>query len=499
LQTGAAALIAADTPPASDRTDLHNEQWRRLVFPPDHHNPVAASRYHLVVIGAGPAGLVASKVAATLGARVALIERRAMGGDCLNVGCVPSKTLLAAARCGLSFTAAMERVRTVRPQIAEHDSVEAYTRAGVDVYLGPGRFVGAHEIQLGTQVLRTRKTLVATGARPLVPPVPGLQELQPLTNETVFDLTAQPRRVAVLGGGPVGCELAQAFARLGTQVELMEMQPRLLPHDDPDAAHLVAQALTRDGVRLHLGSRLSSCRRSESGQVLELESGERLEADAVLVAVGRLRNVEELNLEAAGVRYDQRSGIEVDRHLRTSNPAVYAAGDVCSQYQFTHVADAHARAVIRNALFHGRVRADRLLVPWCTYTQPEVAHIGMTLAELERAGRPFIPLRVGFGDLDRGRTDDATEGYAEVFVAGSSDRILGATIVGKDAGEHLAPLTVLMSTGLGLGRLATTIWPYPTRSEYLRRIADEYQRARLSPWMSRALRWWFGTESAAVA
>jgi pyruvate/2-oxoglutarate dehydrogenase complex dihydrolipoamide dehydrogenase (E3) component len=492
-------VIADDGPPVSRLTYSHNEQWRRLVFPPDHRNPVATSPYHLVVIGAGPAGLVASKVAAGLGARVALIERRAMGGDCLNVGCVPSKTLLAAARSGLSFAAAMARVHAVRAQIAEHDSVQDYTQSGVGVFLGTGHFVGTHEIQVGNQVLRTRKTLIATGARPLVPSVPGLQDLQPLTNETVFDLAEQPRRMAVLGGGPVGCELGQAFARFGTEVELIEMQSRLLPHDDPDAAHLVAQGLTRDGVRLRLGSRLRSCSRTQTEQVLELEGGECIEVDCVLLAVGRRRNVENLNLEAAGVRYDRQAGIEVDRLLRTSNPDIYAAGDVCSKFQFTHIADAQARTVIRNALFHGRARADRLLVPWCTYTQPELAHVGMTLAELEGTGRPFVRLRVEFGDLDRGRTDDATDGYAEVFVAGGSDRILGATLVGNDAGEQLAPLTMLMSTSLGLRRLATTIWPYPTRSEYLRRVADEYQRRRLSPWMRRALRWWFGNRAAAEA
>jgi pyruvate/2-oxoglutarate dehydrogenase complex dihydrolipoamide dehydrogenase (E3) component len=431
-------------------------------------------------------------VATKLGARVALIERRAMGGDCLNVGCVPSKTLLAAARDGLSFAAAMRRVRAVRAQIADHDSVESYTRAGVDVFLGIARFLSPHEIQVEDQVLRTRKTLIATGARPLIPPLPRLEDLQPLTNETVFDLTAQPRRLAVLGAGPVGCELAQAFARLGTQVELIEMQPRVLSQDDPDAARLVADALMRDGVRLHLGSRLASCRRTPAGQVLELEGGEHIETDLVLAAAGKRRNVEGLNLEVAGVRYDPRDGIEVDRHLRTSSPDIYAAGDVCSRYQFTHIADAHARAVVRNALFHGRARADRLAVPWCTYTQPELAHIGVTLEELERGKRPFTRLRVDFADLDRARTDDAAEGYAEVFVTRGSDRILGATIVGKDAGEHLAPLAIMMASGLGLRRLGTTLWPYPTRSEYLRHIADEYQRTRLSPWTMRALRWWFG-------
>lgn len=467
-----------------------NDRWRRLVFPPEYRNPAPRSPYHLAVIGAGPAGLVAAMVAAKLGASVALIERQAMGGDCLNVGCVPSKTLLAGARSGLSFTAAMERVHAVRARIAEHDSVERYAGAGIDVFLGEAQFVSAREIRVGDQVLRARKTLVVTGARPFLPQIPGLNDIKPLTNETVFDLVEQPRRLAVLGGGPVGCELAQSFARLGTEVDLIETQSRLLPRDDPDAAQLVANALARDGVRLHLGARVVSAASTRTGSVLELEDGNRIEADNVLVAAGRQRNLESLGLERIGVRFDPRAGIEVDAHLRSSHPHIYAAGDVCSPYQFTHVADAHARIAIRNALFHGRSRVDRLVVPWCTYTQPEVAHVGATRADLDRAMRRYLRLRVDFDDLDRGRTDDATEGYAEVLVASGSDRILGATIVGKDAGEHLAPLAVMMSSGLGLKRLASTIWPYPTRSEYLRRIADEYQRTRLTPWMARALRWW---------
>jgi pyruvate/2-oxoglutarate dehydrogenase complex dihydrolipoamide dehydrogenase (E3) component len=470
--------------------EVTNTGWRRLVFPLDYRNPPPKSRYHLAVVGAGPAGLVTAWVAAKLGAQVALIERQAMGGDCLNVGCVPSKTLLAAARSGLAFGAALERVHAVRARIAEHDSVERYSRAGIDVFLGEARFVSAQEIRVGEQVLRARRTLIATGAHPLLPPIPGLTDIKPLTNETVFELSEQPRRLAVLGGGPIGCELAQAFARLGTKVDLIEMQSRLLPQDDPDAAQLVANALTRDGVRLHLGARVVSAACTETGSLLELGNGHRIEATRVLVAAGRQRNLESLGLEKIGVRFDPRTGIEVDPRLRSSNPHIYAAGDICSPYQFTHVADAHARMVIRNALFHGRSRVDRLVIPWCTYTRPEVAHIGATRAELDRAKRQYLPLRVEFADLDRGRTDDAMEGYAEVLVASGSDRVLGATIVGKDAGEHLAPLAVMMASGVGLKRLTAAIWPYPTRSEYLRRVIDQYQQTRLTPWMQRALRWW---------
>ncbi len=458
-----------------------NAIWREFVFPANHRNPVPQGRYNLVVIGAGPAGLITSIAAAGLGARVALIERHAMGGDCLNVGCVPSKTLLAAASAGLDFDAAMQRVRTVRTAISHHDSVERYTKAGVDVYLGSASFVDAHRIRVGEQTLETRRTVIATGARAAIPEIPGLDAIGARTNETIFELEQKPSRLAILGGGPIGCELAQAFAGLGVQVHLIQNQPRLLPNEDEDAANLVAAALQRSGVQLHLGVSVTAASLDVNLRHLTLDSGATLDADEVLVAVGRRRNLEGLGLEQAGVRWDPRAGILVDAHLRSSHPHIFAAGDVCSKLQFTHNADAQARIVIRNALFMGRARADRLLVPWCTYTHPEVAHVGATKRELAAAQTPHDVLRVNFADLDRGRTDDAGEGYAEVLVQRGSDRLLGATIVGRDAGEQLAPLLVMMNAGLGLGALGSLVLPYPTRSEYLRRLADAWNRQRLTP------------------
>jgi pyruvate/2-oxoglutarate dehydrogenase complex dihydrolipoamide dehydrogenase (E3) component len=320
--------------------------------------------------------------------------------------------------------------------------------------------------------------------------VPGLAELAPLTNENIFDLRSQPARLAVLGAGPLGCELAQAFARLGTAVTLIEAQPRLLPGEEPEASARVAAALERDGVRLHLGAKVLSAAPGPNAKLLELEGGARIEADEILAAVGRARNLEGLALERAGVRFDARSGIVVDAHLRTSHRDIFAAGDVCSRDQFTHSADAQARIVVRNALFRGRARADRLLIPRCTYTQPEVARAGATRAELAQAGTAFAAFRVGFGELDRGRTDGGDDGYAELLIGAGGDRILGATIVGRDAGEQLAPIAVLMSTGKGLRALGSLVLPYPTRSEYLRRLADAWNRTRLTPRAASTLRWW---------
>lgn len=468
--------------------------WRELVFPLSYRNPEPADRYHLIVIGAGPAGLIIAIAAAGLGARVALVERHAMGGDCLNVGCVPSKTLLAAATAGLDFSAAMRRVHAVRAHIAEHDSVARYRAAGVDVFLGNARFETHGSVQImgaaGAAVLRGRHAVITTGARAALPPIPGLDSIGAHTNETIFELPARPARLAVLGGGPIGCELAQAFARLGSVVTLVEMQPRVLVAEDPDASALLAAALTKDGVRLELGHRVQSASLQDGVGQLLLDDGRTIVADAVLVAVGRRRNIEDLNLDAVRVRTDPNLGVIVDERLRTTNRRIFAAGDICSRLQFTHSADAQARIVVRNTLFLGRARSDTLIVPWCTYTRPEVARVGASRAELIQRGTPFDALRVEFGELDRGRTDDAADGFVEVLVGPGSDQLLGATIVGRDAGEQIAPLVLMMTARIGLGKLGSLILPYPTRSEYLRRIADLWNRKRLTPRNARLLRGW---------
>ncbi len=478
--------------------------WRSLVFPAGYQNPTPADRYNLVVIGAGPAGLITAIAAAGLGAKVALIEKHHMGGDCLNVGCVPSKTLLAGATDGIGFERTMARMRAVRAAISQHDSVQRYRDAGVDVFLGAAKFLDASRVQVGAQTLTAKKFVIATGARAFVPPVPGLAE-HALSNESIFELRKQPQRLAVLGGGPIGCELAQAFARLGTEVHLIEMQSRVLPIEDEAASQAVQSALLVDGVQLHLDTKVTAVEAAGVGKRLQYEPVDggataSLDVDVVLAAVGRQRNVDGLGLEAAGVRFDRRSGIEVDSRLRTSMRHIFAAGDVCSRYQFTHMADAHARIVVRNALFMGRARVDQLVVPWCTYTKPEVAHVGAVRRDLDAASTPCKALRFDFADLDRGKTDavldaqdvPALDGYAELLVDPKSGQILGGTIVGKDAGEQLAPIALAMNQRIGLGSLGTLVLPYPTRSEYLRRLADAWNRTRLTPRAAGLLRWWLG-------
>ncbi len=471
----------------------HDQRWRRLVFPADYSNPRPAGRYHLVVIGAGPAGLVTAIAAAGLGARVALIERTAMGGDCLNVGCVPSKALLefTAGRAHTEcFDEAFEWLRQVRAAIAEHDSVERYTDAGVDVYLGEARFTAGNTVEVGGISLSARRIVIATGARAALPPIPGLAEARPLTNETVFDLRKRPGRLAIIGGGPIGSELAQAFSRMNVEVHLFELAERVLALETPEAGVVVTQALRHSGVHLHLNASVSGVKR-RGDDVVVTANGSEYVADEVLVAAGRRANSDGLELEAAGVETGAGGLIVVDDYLRTTNRRILAAGDVCARLQFTHNADAHARIVVQNALFLPTATTRKLVVPHCTYTDPEVAQVGRSQAELERDGIAFDTYRVAFGDLDRGRTQGDEHGFAEVLAAPRDGSILGATIVGRDAGEQLAPLCIAMTNGLGLGRLARTVLPYPTRSEYLRRMADEFNRKRLTPAARRMFGAWF--------
>jgi pyruvate/2-oxoglutarate dehydrogenase complex dihydrolipoamide dehydrogenase (E3) component len=367
--------------------DAHNTTLVSNVHPADWKNPEPAPRYNLVVIGAGTAGLVTAAGAAGLGAKVALVERSLMGGDCLNVGCVPSKCLIRSARVfgdireaealGVrvpagtesDFAAVMERMRRLRARISRHDSAHRFqNELGVDIFLGEGRFTGPDTVEVGGQTLRFKKAVIATGARPVHPPVEGLAHAGFLTNETVFSLTARPRRLAVIGGGPIGCELSQAFRRLGSEVTIIEMGAQFLPREDPDAAQILADAFRRDGIDVRLGTALKKVEIENGEKRLHLErdgKGEILAVDEILVGVGRAPNVEGLDLETVGVRYDRR-GVAVNEKLRTSNSRIYAAGDICLPYKFTHTADATARIVIQNALFPGSRKMTSLTIPWCT-------------------------------------------------------------------------------------------------------------------------------------
>lgn len=502
-------------PDAALRLDSdHDRALRDNVHPPDWVNPEPAPRYNLVVIGGGTAGLVAAAGAAGLGARVALVERDLLGGDCLKVGCVPSKALLRAARAWadvrdagqfgvevppaarVSFPAVMERMRRLRASISPHDSAARFRDLGVDVFLGEARFAGDDRVAVDGRTLRFSKALIATGARAVAPPVEGLEAAGYLTNESVFGLAELPRRLAVIGAGPIGCELAQAFARFGAEVSLLETLPQILGREDGDAATRVAQALWRDGVKIRLGCTIESVEHRAGHRVLRIESsGTRSEvvADAILVGAGRAPNVDGLNLEAVDVEYDRQRGVRVDDRLRTTNPRIYAAGDVCFPFKFTHVADAMARIVLRNALFRGRAAASALTIPWCTYTDPEVAHVGLTEAEATARGIAVDTFMQDLAEVDRAVLDGEADGFVKVHVRQGTDRIVGATIVARHAGEMLGEITLAMRNGIGLGAIAETIHAYPTQAEAIKKVADAYNRTRLTPFVkslfSRWLAW----------
>ena len=486
---------------------------RRLaanVHPPEWENPTPGGRYNLVVIGAGTAGLVTAAVAAGIGAKVALIERHLMGGDCLNVGCVPSKGVVRAARVwasardgagfGLTFPggverdfgAAMARMRRLRANISHVDSAERFRNLGVDVFIGEGRFTGRDTVRVGDATLRFARAAVCTGARAAAPPIPGLAEAGYLTNETVFRLTALPRRLAVIGAGPIGCELAQAFARFGSEVTLFERTSHILPREDPDAAAVVQARMAHDGVRFAFDTtveRVDAASAEGPGggkHIRHTVGGESREVtvDEILVGVGRAPNVEGLGLEEAGVSCD-RTGVQVDARLRTTNRRIYAAGDICFPFKFTHTADAMAQIVIQNALFPhpfglGMASTESLNIPWCTYTEPEVAHVGMYEADARKKGIEVETFTQPLADVDRAVLDGEDAGFARVHVRKGTDRILGATIVAADAGNLISEVTVAMKAGAGLGTIGAAIHPYPTQAEALRKAANQMRKARFS-------------------
>lgn len=496
-----------------------NQTLRAQVAPPDWSNPVPAGRYNVVVIGAGSGGLVTAAAVAGLGGKVALIEKHALGGDCLNVGCIPSKALLSAAKViaaarqsqGASFVkhsppevdfpALMERMRQMRATIAPHDSAQRFRDLGVDVFFGQAAFTDAETVVVQGQELKFAKAVIATGARAVILPIPGLAEAGALTNETLFSLTTQPASLAIIGAGPIGCEMAQAFARFGTKVTLFESECRILPREDPEASALVRAKLHEEGVVSRCEVKIKQVDRAENGQkVITLEDRGETESigfSEILIGVGRAPNVEGIGLEKAGVKYDRSTGIQVDERLRTSNQRIYAVGDVAMKYKFTHVAGATARLVIQNALFGGRKKHSGLLIPWCTYTQPEIAHVGLYEPEArEKYGDAIQTFSQPLASMDRNIVDEKTTGFVKVHA--HRGRIVGATIVADNAGDLISEITVAMQAGMKLGTLSTVIHPYPTVAEAIQRLGDAYNKTRFTPFLQKIFRWWLQRSRGAI-
>jgi pyruvate/2-oxoglutarate dehydrogenase complex dihydrolipoamide dehydrogenase (E3) component len=461
---------------------------------------MAQPEYDLCVIGGGSAGLVAAAGAAALGAKVALVEKNKMGGDCLNYGCVPSKALLHSAKVAQSIRSAdeaavqshvpkvnlaqvMRRVRSVIKAIEPNDSPERFRNLGVDVIFGAGRFTGGKTFEVNGNALTARKFIIATGSRPAIPGIPGLDEVPYLTNETVFDLDEPMPSLIVLGGGPIGVELAQAFVRLGSEVHLIEHKRHILKNEDPDMARVVETRLREEGVALHLGA--SSLKVEGEAGHLRLSIKQRdgtvkwLEATHLLVATGRHANVEHLGLEAAGVKV-AHGRIETDKRLRTANRDIYACGDVVGPYQFTHMAEHHAGIALRGALFHLPAKIEERVIPWCTFTDPELARVGLSETEAEARGIAYQAYTFPFREVDRAITDEGAVGLAKIITA-PNGRLLGSAIAGPNAGELIHEYVLALSRNLKVADLANLIHIYPTLAQINRRVANEQIKSRLTP------------------
>lgn len=466
------------------------------------------NKYNVVVIGAGTAGLVTAAGTAGLGGRVALIERNKMGGDCLNFGCVPSKALISSARLAHDIAHAknwgldkqspqftlggvFERMRARRAQIAPNDSQERFESLGVDVFRGEARFLSPNELLVGETRLHAKNFVIATGTRATLPAIEGLEQVPYFTNETIFDeLRVAPKSMVVIGGGPIGCELSQAFSRLGVKVTLLNRGPHLLAKEDPDVAQLIEKQFEAEGIRIRNQVGPVSCAREDGAIHLQCKD-EVITAETLLIAAGRTPNIERLVLEKAEVKYSKH-GVETNAYLQTSQPHIYAVGDVVGPYQFTHMADYQARIVVRNILMPFgllRQKLDYSVVPWCTFVHPEVARLGLNETEAKQKGIACDVIRQDFVHVDRAVVEDEETGFATVLVQRGTDKILGVTIVAAHAGELIHEFVLAMKHGIGLGQIAATIHVYPTFSEVARKTGDQYNKTRLTPFARKLFVW----------
>jgi pyruvate/2-oxoglutarate dehydrogenase complex dihydrolipoamide dehydrogenase (E3) component len=462
-------------------------------------------RRHLVIIGGGPGGLVIASVAAQLGLKVTLIEKSdKLGGDCLHTGCVPSKTLIHAAKVAALMRRGAEfgleavepkvdlgrindHVQSVIDQIQRHDDPERFRSYGCEVLFGGAEFIDAHRVRVNDAVIRGRRMVIATGSRAFIPPIEGLEEAGFVTNENVFALRELPGRLVVLGGGPIGVELAQAFARLGSQVTIVERLPHLLPQEDPELSDALRELLIAEGIHVHTETSVDRVRVTGDTRVVECSGNLSIAADQLLVAVGRRPALDGLNLEAAGVAYDN-SGIGVDARMRTSKKHIFACGDVCGPYPFTHMAEYQAGIVISNAVFRLPKKADYSVVPWVTYTDPELARVGLTAKQAADKGLEPVVLRFPFQDIDRALAEVEPHGFVKLVT--HKKKILGASVLGARAGELLHELVLAMKTGATIGDISATIHAYPTLAQVHRRTVNTfYGRKLFSPGTRRLVRW----------
>ncbi len=454
--------------------------------------------HDVVIIGGGTAGLVTAAGAAALGARVALVERERLGGDCLWTGCVPSKALIAAARkrhlTGRGdWDDAVSWMRDARTRVAQHDDPERFRRMGVDVIASPARLAGPRQVETLDRTLRSKRIVIATGSSPMAPPVRGLERVGYLTHLTAFDQVALPRSITILGGGPIGLEFAQIYGRLGAKVTVLELLPEVLPNEDAEVGRYLRERLQDEGLVVRTGFRAATVAQEGAAKVVYSVDEEKVAADELFVATGRRPNTADLEAERAGVALE-RGAVHVNARLETTQRGVWAAGDVTGGLQFTHVADYMARIVVQNALTPLKTKASYQVVPWVTYTDPEVARVGLTEVEAIARGERVEVFRSDFADLDRAIVDGATAGFAKI-VTRRDGRILGATIVGRGAGELIMEIVLAMRFRIPLQKLAGVIHPYPTMSEIVRQTAGTWYRQRYGDTnrgrlLRRLIRWW---------
>ncbi|PHV63215.1 mercuric reductase [Cyanobacterium aponinum] len=495
-------------------SDQYNQQLISLVHPHDWINPKPQKQYDLVVIGAGTAGLVVAAGAAglDLGLKIALIEKHLMGGDCLNFGCVPSKAIirsgkiigeiLKAEKLGIKtpeneidFAYIMERMRKIRAGISHHDSAQRFKNLGIDVFFGSAHFFDQNTIEVEGLKLHYKKAVIATGAKPIIPNIGGINDVNFYTNETIFSLTKLPSSLAVMGGGAIGSELAQVFNRLGSQVTLLHKHDYILNKEDKQAREIIQNTFLQEGINLILNSQILKVELTENGKKIDyISNGQKnsITVSDILVCIGREPNIKELNLEKVGVEYDLKKGVKINDYLQTTNPRIFAAGDVCLGEKFTHTADAAARIVIKNTLFSpfglGKAKFSDLIIPRVTYTDPEVAHVGKSPHQLVTEGLDFNTITVLMDKVDRAITDEETEGFVKIYHQKNSDKILGATIVASHAGEMISEITLAMVNNIGLNGISKVIHSYPTQAEAIKKAADAYRRTLLNPQSRRILK-----------